>query len=87
MKQKEKKPKKKNTVATGDCEKKLSIATKNADSLQEELRLHQWIAVLHDQHLTGCLKYTGEITNDDLQYADKLRRRMLNFAKQKPLTA
>ena len=76
-------PKKKNTATESDCEKKLSIVSKAADLLEEDLRLHQWIMVLNKQHLKGCLDHTGEITNEDLQYTEKLTRRMLKHAENK----
>jgi hypothetical protein len=74
-------PKKKNTATESDCEKKLSILIKAADLLEEDLRLHQWIMALNKQHLKGCLDYTGEITNEDLAYAEQLTRRMLKHAE------
>jgi hypothetical protein len=84
-------PKKKNTASEADCEKKLSIVTKAANLLEEDLRLHQWIAVLSKQHLQGCLNYTGEITHGDLAYAEQLTRRMLKHAENEknhgPLSA
>lgn len=84
-------PKKKKTAPESDCEQKITDALKRINSLEEDLRLHQWIMVLNRQHLEGCFVHTGEITGDDLEYAEKLTRRMLKHAENKknhgPLSA